>query len=56
MNYNRRWTGRYVTLRYSLDHSLNLPTVRIGQELGIPTFEAKLRDLGLTPPRTPDCP
>ncbi|WP_189068173.1 transglycosylase domain-containing protein [Deinococcus radiotolerans] len=50
MNYNRRWTGRYVTLRYSLDHSLNLPTVRIGQELGIPTFEAKLRDLGLTPP------
>ena len=50
MNYDRRWTGRYVTMRYSLDHSLNLPTVRIGQELGIPTFEAKLRDLGLTPP------
>ncbi|GAA0522884.1 transglycosylase domain-containing protein [Deinococcus depolymerans] len=50
MNYDRRWTGRYVTMRYSLDHSLNLPTVRIGQELGVPTFEAKLRDLGLTPP------
>ncbi|WP_295817908.1 transglycosylase domain-containing protein [uncultured Deinococcus sp.] len=49
-NYDGRWTGRYVTMRYSLDHSLNLPTVRIGQELGVPTFEAKLRDLGLTPP------
>ncbi|UBV42760.1 penicillin-binding protein [Deinococcus taeanensis] len=50
MNYNRRWSGRYVTMRYALDHSLNLPTVRIGQELGVPAFEAKLRDLGLTPP------
>ncbi|MFT2719597.1 transglycosylase domain-containing protein [Deinococcus sp. A31D244] len=50
MNYDRRWTGRYVTMRYSLDHSLNLPTVRIGQELGVPTFEAKLRELGFTPP------
>ncbi|MVN89234.1 peptidoglycan glycosyltransferase [Deinococcus sp. HMF7620] len=50
MNYNRRWTGRYVTLRYSLDHSLNLPTVRMAQELGIGTFEAKLRELNLTPP------
>ncbi|RJF73310.1 peptidoglycan glycosyltransferase [Deinococcus cavernae] len=50
MNYDRRWTGRYVTMRYSLDHSLNLPTVRMGQELGMPTFEAKLRELGLTPP------
>ncbi|MBZ9713961.1 transglycosylase domain-containing protein [Deinococcus multiflagellatus] len=50
MNYNRRWTGRYVTLRYSLDHSLNLPTVRMAQELGLNTFEAKLRDLNLPPP------
>ncbi|GHF52138.1 membrane peptidoglycan carboxypeptidase [Deinococcus metalli] len=49
-NYDGRWTGRYVTMRYALDHSLNLPTVRIGQEIGVPTFEAKLRDLGLTPP------
>ncbi|WP_412027140.1 transglycosylase domain-containing protein [Deinococcus yunweiensis] len=49
-NYDGRWTGRYVTMRYSLDHSLNLPTVRIGQELGVPNFEAKLRELGLTPP------
>ncbi|THF85138.1 peptidoglycan glycosyltransferase [Deinococcus sp. KSM4-11] len=49
-NYDGRWTGRYVTMRYALDHSLNLPTVRIGQEIGVPTFEAKLRELGLTPP------
>lgn len=50
MNYDRHWTGRYVTMRYALDHSLNLPTVRMGQELGMDTFEAKLRELGLTPP------
>lgn len=50
MNYDGRWTGRYVTMRYALDHSLNLPTVRIAQELGLPTFESKLRQLGLTPP------
>ncbi|MFK7603734.1 transglycosylase domain-containing protein [Deinococcus sp. SM5_A1] len=49
-NYDGRWTGRYVTMRYALDHSLNLPTVRIGQELGVQNFEAKLRQLGLTPP------
>ncbi|GGM14558.1 penicillin-binding protein [Deinococcus aerophilus] len=49
-NYDGRWTGRYVTMRYALDHSLNLPTVRIAQELGVPTFEDKLRQLGLTPP------
>ncbi|CAM3515986.1 transglycosylase domain-containing protein [Deinococcus saxicola] len=49
-NYDGRWTGRYVTLRYSLDHSLNLPTVRTGQELGVQNFEAKLKQLGLTPP------
>ncbi|WP_264776238.1 transglycosylase domain-containing protein [Deinococcus aetherius] len=49
-NYDGRWTGRYVTMRYALDHSLNLPTVRIAQEIGLNTFEAKLRDLGLDPP------
>ncbi|MPY66965.1 peptidoglycan glycosyltransferase [Deinococcus sp. SDU3-2] len=49
-NYDGRWTGEYKTMRYSLDHSLNLPTVRIAQELGVQAFESKLRDLGLTPP------
>ncbi|MBB5236163.1 transglycosylase domain-containing protein [Deinococcus budaensis] len=49
-NYDGYWTGQYKTLRYSLDHSLNLPTVRIAQELGVGALEAKLRELGLTPP------
>ncbi len=49
-NYDGRWTGVFKTMRYSLDHSLNLPTVRIAQQVGIPQFESKLRDLGLTPP------
>lgn len=50
-NYDGRWTGRFVTMRYSLDHSLNLPTVRIAQELGVPVFEDKLRDLGFDVPK-----
>ncbi|GAA5501531.1 biosynthetic peptidoglycan transglycosylase [Deinococcus xinjiangensis] len=50
MNYDRRWTGRYVTMRYALDHSLNLPTVRMGQEIGMENFQRKLRELGFTPP------
>ncbi|WP_034386913.1 transglycosylase domain-containing protein [Deinococcus sp. YIM 77859] len=49
-NYDGRWTGRFVTMRYALDHSLNLPTVRIAQEIGLNAFEDKLRQLGLTPP------
>ncbi len=49
-NYDGRWTGRQVTLRYALDHSLNLPTVRLGQQVGMSSFENKLRDLGMTPP------
>lgn len=50
MNYDRRWSGRYVTMRYALDHSLNLPTVRMGQEIGMENFQNKLRELGFTPP------
>ncbi|WP_293915079.1 transglycosylase domain-containing protein [Deinococcus sp.] len=49
-NYDGHWTGRRVTLRYALDHSLNLPTVRLGQQLGMGKFEDKLRELGLSPP------
>lgn len=51
MNYDRRWSGRYVTMRFALDHSLNLPTVRIAQELGIGAFEDKLREMNFTVPR-----
>ena len=49
-NYDGYWTGRQVTLRYALDHSLNLPTVRLGLEVGMDKFEDKLRELGMTPP------
>ncbi|ACO46833.2 transglycosylase domain-containing protein [Deinococcus deserti] len=51
MNYDRRWSGRYVTMRFALDHSLNLPTVRIAQELGIEAFEDKLREMNFTVPK-----
>ncbi|GAA3996498.1 transglycosylase domain-containing protein [Deinococcus rubellus] len=49
-NYDRHWTGQQVTLRYALDHSLNLPTVRLGQQVGMDKFMDKLRALGMTPP------
>ncbi|WP_245588546.1 transglycosylase domain-containing protein [Deinococcus pimensis] len=49
-NYSGTYTGRPVTLRYALDHSLNLPTVRLAQKVGVAPFESKLRDLGLTLP------
>ena len=49
-NYSGRYSGRPVTLRYALDHSLNLPTVRLAQQVGVGALEGKLGDLGLTPP------
>ncbi|MDO4264512.1 MAG: penicillin-binding transpeptidase domain-containing protein, partial [Deinococcus sp.] len=36
-----------VTLRYALDHSLNLPTVRLAQEVGLGGLEGKLTELGM---------
>ncbi|MFC4455539.1 transglycosylase domain-containing protein [Deinococcus sonorensis] len=48
-NYSGTYTGGPVTLRYALDHSLNLPTVRLAQQLGLNSFESRLRELGLSP-------
>lgn len=48
-NYNGRWSGRSVTLRYALNHSLNLPTVRMAQAIGIDKLSSKLTELGLEP-------
>lgn len=48
-NYDGTWLGVPVTLRYALDHSLNLPTVRLGKEIGMDNFRAKLNDLGMQP-------
>ncbi|WP_420594819.1 transglycosylase domain-containing protein [Deinococcus sp.] len=42
-------TGRSMTLREALDRSLNLPTVRIADEVGLPTFFGKLGELGIPP-------
>jgi penicillin-binding protein 1A len=48
-NYSGSFSGGRVTLRYALDHSLNLPTVRLAQQLGLNSFVSKLRELGLSP-------
>ena len=48
-NYSGTYSGRRVTLRYALDHSLNLPTVRLAQQVGLNSFVSKLRELGLSP-------
>ena len=48
-NYSGTYSGGRVTLRYALDHSLNLPTVRLAQQLGLNSFVSKLRELGLSP-------
>jgi membrane peptidoglycan carboxypeptidase len=47
-NFDGTFLGRPVTMRYALDHSLNLPTVRVGLEVGMPAYRDKLRRLGLT--------
>jgi penicillin-binding protein 1A len=39
-----------VTLRYALDHSLNLPTARVLQQIGRDRFRDKLRQLGFEVP------
>lgn len=48
-NYSGTYSGGRVTLRYALDHSLNLPTVRLAQQVGLNAFVSKLRELGLSP-------
>ncbi len=42
-------TNRSMTLREALDRSLNLPTVRLADRIGVPTLKGKLRELGLEP-------
>lgn len=42
-------TWRSMTLREALDRSLNLPTVRIANDVGLPTFFGKLKELGIPP-------
>nr|WP_246351300.1 transglycosylase domain-containing protein [Deinobacterium chartae] len=53
-NFEGRVSGRNVTLRYALDNSLNLPTVRLADRIGLPAFTTKLRQLGLPVPERPN--
>lgn len=46
-NFGNIYTHRPVTLRYSLDHSLNLPTVRLATRIGLNSFLRKLEVLDL---------
>ncbi|GEM47896.1 transglycosylase domain-containing protein [Deinococcus cellulosilyticus] len=45
-NFSMTSSGRETTLRAALDQSLNLPTVRLADRIGIDTFRNKLQDLG----------
>jgi penicillin-binding protein 1A len=43
-------SNKAVTLRYALDHSLNLPTIRVLQQVGRDRFRDKLRQMGIDVP------
>ncbi len=45
-NYDRQYRGA-VTVRYALEHSLNVPTARAGVEVGIDRVAEAARDLGI---------
>lgn len=46
MNYDRQFRGN-VTLRYALEHSLNVPTAATADEVGIKHVAEAARDLGI---------
>ncbi len=48
-NYSGRFSGEPIMLRAALNQSLNLPTVRLLQKLGVHSFKQKLTLLGLKP-------
>ncbi|GEM44626.1 penicillin-binding protein [Deinococcus cellulosilyticus NBRC 106333 = KACC 11606] len=48
-NYSGSYTGKPIMLRAALDHSLNLPTVRLLQKVGVTPFKQKLSLMGLHP-------
>ncbi len=52
-NYSRENRG-LVTLRRTIEHSINVPTVRLSQRIGIDVFADFLKKLGVqSPPRVP---
>jgi membrane peptidoglycan carboxypeptidase len=50
-NFGGKYYYRDMTLRESLDLSLNIPTLKLADRIGLPTFREKLRDLGFQPTR-----
>ena len=52
-NFSGTSLGVPVSMRYALVNSLNLPTLRIAEKVGLPAFSNKLEALGLTPPPNP---
>ncbi len=52
-NYSHRYYGP-VSLRDALGSSLNIPAVKILNEIGLPTFMNTLAQFGLTFPESPD--
>ena len=49
-NFDGSYLNVPVSMRYSLVHSLNLPTLRVAEKVGQSAFENKLQALGLTSP------
>jgi penicillin-binding protein 1B len=47
MDYDRQFRGD-VTLRYALEHSLNIPTASVGYEVGIQRVAEVAHELGIT--------
>jgi penicillin-binding protein 1B len=45
-NYDRKYRGP-VTVRYALEHSLNVPTARVGNEVGIGKIASVAHDMGI---------
>jgi len=52
-NFSGTSLGVPVSMRYALVNSLNLPTLRFAEKVGLPAFKTKLEALGLTPPTNP---
>ncbi|WP_084474472.1 transglycosylase domain-containing protein, partial [Deinococcus pimensis] len=50
-NFGGKYYYRDMTLREALDRSLNIPTLKLADRIGLPTFRGKLRDLDLEPPK-----
>lgn len=50
-NFGGKSYNREMTLREALDRSLNIPTLRLANRIGLPTFRGKLTELGFAPSR-----